>query len=257
MAAKKFIDGIYNYCDRWCERCTFTTRCRNYESTSKLSNEELDVSNEKFWAAISDNFKKAAELLQKAADKFGVDLTAVSEEETKAYIEKDRLTNKKVRQHQLIQYSMQYTKLCDAFLSDHELLEQKADELVRHFEMGITDEEGVMQKASALNDCREVIEWYLFFISVKLQRALHGKMEDDGWEKENGFQNDFDGSAKIAIIACQRSIDAWAGLLGFLPEKEDAILPILSLLQKIKQMAEKEFPGYETFIRPGFDEGVK
>ena len=24
------IPGIYNYCDRWCERCAFTSRCSNY-----------------------------------------------------------------------------------------------------------------------------------------------------------------------------------------------------------------------------------
>jgi hypothetical protein len=24
------ITGIYNYCDRWCERCSFTARCLNY-----------------------------------------------------------------------------------------------------------------------------------------------------------------------------------------------------------------------------------
>jgi hypothetical protein len=25
------IPGIYNYCDRWCERCQLTSRCLNYE----------------------------------------------------------------------------------------------------------------------------------------------------------------------------------------------------------------------------------
>jgi hypothetical protein len=24
------ISGIYNYCDRWCERCPFTLRCATY-----------------------------------------------------------------------------------------------------------------------------------------------------------------------------------------------------------------------------------
>jgi len=24
------IPGIYNYCDRWCERCTFTSRCLTF-----------------------------------------------------------------------------------------------------------------------------------------------------------------------------------------------------------------------------------
>jgi len=26
----RFIPGIYNYCDRWCERCPFTSRCLTY-----------------------------------------------------------------------------------------------------------------------------------------------------------------------------------------------------------------------------------
>ena len=26
----KLIPGIYNYCDRWCERCPFTSRCMVY-----------------------------------------------------------------------------------------------------------------------------------------------------------------------------------------------------------------------------------
>ena len=25
-----FISGIHNYCDRWCERCQFTSRCAVY-----------------------------------------------------------------------------------------------------------------------------------------------------------------------------------------------------------------------------------
>ena len=25
-----FISGIFNYCDRWCERCTMTIKCRQY-----------------------------------------------------------------------------------------------------------------------------------------------------------------------------------------------------------------------------------
>ena len=34
MAAERddqgFIPGVYNYCDRWCERCPFASRCRSY-----------------------------------------------------------------------------------------------------------------------------------------------------------------------------------------------------------------------------------
>jgi len=26
----RFISGVYNYCDRWCERCPLTSRCLTY-----------------------------------------------------------------------------------------------------------------------------------------------------------------------------------------------------------------------------------
>ena len=26
----RFISGIHNYCDRWCERCPLTSRCLGY-----------------------------------------------------------------------------------------------------------------------------------------------------------------------------------------------------------------------------------
>jgi len=33
----RFISGIYNYCDRWCERCNFTSRCLVYEQLPESS----------------------------------------------------------------------------------------------------------------------------------------------------------------------------------------------------------------------------
>jgi len=26
----RFVPGIYNYCDQWCQRCALTSRCMNY-----------------------------------------------------------------------------------------------------------------------------------------------------------------------------------------------------------------------------------
>ena len=31
-----FIVGIYNYCDRWCETCSFTSRCRVFADRAEL-----------------------------------------------------------------------------------------------------------------------------------------------------------------------------------------------------------------------------
>jgi hypothetical protein len=40
--ADKFIPGIFNYCDRWCEKCAYTTRCRVYEQVQMLSGKDED-----------------------------------------------------------------------------------------------------------------------------------------------------------------------------------------------------------------------
>ena len=44
----RFISGIYNYCDRWCERCQFTSRCLLYaqERESAGDTEANDIHNE-------------------------------------------------------------------------------------------------------------------------------------------------------------------------------------------------------------------
>jgi len=132
-------------------------------------------------------------------------------------------------------------------------MKEKVDSLIRNFEMGVQAEEDLKKETDAIKDCREIIGWYLHFIHVKFIRAITGKLEDDGWEEENGFQKDSDGSAKIALISIDRSIEAWTTLLHYVPSLEDNIITILAMLQKSKRLAEEEFPNARKFIRPGFD----
>ncbi len=56
---KDLISGIYNYCDRWCERCAFTSRCMNFAMSRKYTDdpEASDITNEKFWQNLSE-FRK-------------------------------------------------------------------------------------------------------------------------------------------------------------------------------------------------------
>jgi hypothetical protein len=249
---EKFIPGIYNYCDRWCERCTFTTRCRNFESTGKLSSEQLDMSNKAFWDNISSNFKNAIQLLYKAAEEHGIDLdNAMTKEEEAEYETKRNLLRKAAKNHPVIKLCKQYSSLAMPFIKKSEGLVDTARELVSHLHLGIKSEEDVVHTMASLGDCFEIIQWYLFFIEAKLQRALQGKMEDD--EDNDGYPKDSDGSAKIAIISIERSTNAWAKLYELLPSSEDTALKALSVLSRIKQKALVEFPAAIQFKRPGFD----
>lgn len=37
-----FISGIFNYCDRWCERCDFAARCRVFGNERRYDLEDSD-----------------------------------------------------------------------------------------------------------------------------------------------------------------------------------------------------------------------
>jgi hypothetical protein len=135
-------------------------------------------------------------------------------------------------------------------------MKEKGNAMIRNFEMGILAEGDVKKEVALIKNCQGIIDWYLHFIHVKFMRAIMGKMEDDGWEEENGYQKDSDGSAKIALIGIDRSIEAWTTLLQLVPTLEDNIITLLALLQKSKRIAEAAFPNARNFIRPGFDEYV-
>src|SRR5260370_34382544 len=66
--------------------------------------------------------------------------------------------------------------------------------------------------------------------------------------------DDSDGSAKIALIAIERSVNAWRFLQSSLPEKADTIIPMLLELERLRRAAEQTFPTARDFVRPGFDE---
>ena len=70
-ADERFIPGIYNYCDRWCERCPQTFHCLNFTfSESEFSDPEMkDIRNEAFWRKLSEIFMETLELLRETGKK--------------------------------------------------------------------------------------------------------------------------------------------------------------------------------------------
>lgn len=251
--AKGRISGIYNYCDRWCERCTFTSRCAIYEDESGIPPEELDMENKAFWDRLGQNFLKAKILLQKAAEQYGIDLEAADAKLEESEKKRERIKNES-REHPLSKLSMDYSHLAREWLKTQPGMLDRLETLKQELTLGLESHEVAKKQTETIKDSLAVIQWYLAFIHVKLMRALMGKMNDDGREESNGFQRDFDGSAKIAIIAIQRSIQAWSSLFEIIPDREDEFLKVLSLLEKLRTLAEEEFPKAGVFVRPGFDE---
>lgn len=251
--SKQKIPGIYSYCDRWCERCAFTSRCAVYENESDIPPEELDMRNKAFWERLGKNIAKAGILLQKAAEERGVDLSAIDEKDEAFEKTRERIKLESSA-HPLSKLSLTYAGLARQWLKTQPGMLDRLDNLKNELILGVESRAGAKQQTETIKDSLAVIQWYGAFIHVKLMRALMGRMNYREMPGDDEFQRDFDGSAKIAMIAIDRSTQAWTSLFGMLPEKEDDFLKILSLLEKIKKIAKDEFPNADVFIRPGFDE---
>jgi len=86
---EKFEPGIYNDCDRWCEKCDKTEKCFLYFQTSE---EGPSKDFESCFKNVEKSLGQTKELIQKICQAEGIDLTMTPKEEAE-YREKERLTN--------------------------------------------------------------------------------------------------------------------------------------------------------------------
>jgi hypothetical protein len=247
----KFISGIYNYCDRWCERCPFTSRCMTYVLSEDEfeSPESKDITNKAFWGKLHGIFKVTLEMVKETAEEMGIDLNAIDREEIARQTEQ---VHKTAKEQPYCQVALSYIKKVDSwFNSNKELLEDKADELQALAEADIPGTRPA-DEAVSIQDCLEVVRWYKHQIYVKLCRAASGLIRGELEDLEY-FPQDANGSAKVAIIGIECSIAAWGGLLNQFPQQEHSILELLVNLKRLLRQVEAVFPSARTFVRVGFD----
>lgn len=246
------IPGIYNYCDRWCERCPFTSRCLNFKmSEQKFGDQEnLDVNNTAFWEKLAETLHETLDLLKEMAEEQGIDLNSIEVEDTEQY--RRELEDNNVV-HVILHLSKSYISMVDEwFENDIYTVDEDTDESdLDHFSDSIdtlSENDTVTMKDSV-----EVIRWYQHQIYVKLRRALKSaqmeKTED--WYDD---QKDSDGSAKVALIGIDRSISAWGKILTYFPWQKINIVNMIAYLKRLCKIIEKEFPNALAFSRPGFDD---
>jgi hypothetical protein len=94
---------------------------------------------------------------------------------------------------------------------------------------------------------------------VKLRRAINSRAgeELEAEETMERFPKDSEGTAKIALIAMDRSISAWTGMREALGDEADRMLDLLAQLAALRRETEKLFPEARSFVRPGFDTPAK
>jgi hypothetical protein len=235
-----FIEGIYNYCDRWCERCPMTAHCAVFAMEKAEANNCLahDLENEAFWQQLQETLDAALELLSEMSQEAGVDLDAPLSDEER--ISRDRL-EKEAEEHPLVQQAMEYMKRVRKWFEAEELKAR----------MGLPDADS-RQEAKALRDIEEVILRYHLLICAKLTRAV--KQESGGWPSSlEDMPRDSCGSAKVALISIDRSIASWWQMHSHFPHRKNQVLDFLVRLDSLRRETERAFPEARSFIRPGLD----
>jgi hypothetical protein len=241
------LEGIYNYCDRWCERCRFTKQCMVY-----LSEEENENNGSRDFAdELGEYLEAAIELIQEKADELGIDLSQAMKEveETEAELEEEE---RKIAQNILSEFSFKYAKdVEDWFKTNASHFEAYLSNLEEENELELPSKKHSVEAAHKISDAMEVIRWYQFFINVKISRALSNRTRfyDDEYSQE-----DINVSIKLAILAIENSMSAWYIIFENFPQLQDEVIDFMNNLNYLNRQLDEEFPGAREFKRPYFDD---
>jgi hypothetical protein len=214
-----YIAGIYNYCDRWCERCRFTSRCRLFaESEERLLTDEVapKPGSAAFWQALARAFTRTSAMLREAAAQHGIDLDRIELAEATLGDdeERDDGPRRRSRGHPLVKAAEAYTWKAHAWLKEHEAPARRGGE-----SSGLsTRVSPVESDLPVIDDALDVLRWFHFQIAVKLRRALsrdrsgEGELEpwDDPYNEQDAGVDDTDEIAISSEDEWQNDSGDWA-----------------------------------------------
>ena len=227
------IEFISEYCDRWCERCAFAGRCSAYAVQAALAMCEGDVEAAIKLAVGAPRPRNEAEGRtvhgERLADYYP------TEQELAAVGRELEDQEERIDESPLTTDAIVMSTLAGQCLEKHRKpLEDHDDRRVR--------------------EALEIASWDIHLIAAKLHRALSGHYEADcdTWVETDPVQNDWNGSAKVALLSMDRSIAAWTTIAITTADPEAAA--IAHRLQALLLDVERTFPHARQFVRPGFDE---
>lgn len=229
-----YIDFISSYCDRWCERCAFTEHCSAYAVQVATAMCDGDFEEGLELAVGTPPPHNEADRLRREEFLEELDDLAPTPEEAAAW--ERELDEQEERLDELPMTTSAETAwlLGQGWLADH------TERLSSH-------------PSPSVADALQVASWDCFFIPVKLHRALHGRDTFQRGEAPNDdpVQNDWNGTAKVALISIARSIQAWDTLAQATGDPDAR--QIADALRGLRQEVEQGFPDAWRFMRPGFD----
>ena len=111
-----------------------------------------------------------------------------------------------------------------------------------------------MTSLAFIVEALEIVAYDSAFIGAKVHRALDGRdrFEHDEAFDDDAVQNDWNGSAKVALISVERSENAWQTIAE--TSADPVVAMLADQLADLRELIIEAFPHARLFVRPGFDE---
>ena len=226
----KFEPGIYNFCDRWCEKCKDTDKCflfaqEEQRKTRKVSNGKINDDEEIFWDEIKHSFELTRRLIERGLREEGLDPQEVLKEAKKQKEWDDDADTRYDRVKCLI-LARKYMKEVHNFLDN---FHRSRFQFYPEFGMEID--------FSDIKDEIETINWYYTLLPVKIWRFLYEKeslKREKNEELRRLMAKDLPKYFHLVRKCIQKSKTAWQNLTKKRGELASVGSQFIDMLNKVK-----------------------
>lgn len=227
------IDFISAYCDSWCERCAFTERCSAF--AARVATAMCGDADEGLELAVGVPRPEGGREPSPPSWRDGDSEDVESSTDDPALERAEERRERDMREAPI----MTLAHAC-ALIGSRWLLERGTD--------------AAPAGDAALVEALEVAAHDASLVSAKLYRALLGRLRhrEYGGVDDHPVQNDWNGSAKVALLSLERSELAWRVIAQASGEATPTALA--DQLRTLRREVEDAFPDAWSFVRPGFDE---
>jgi len=242
-----YIPNIYNFCDRWCQKCGFTNICEASADAKNTKTE--DEKNRLFWKEIEARLPEIQNFVINMAAKKQlslIDFDAPTQKKNFDLFQRDAKSNV------ILKAGRMYEDAVDDWFDDAldnnlvEIIETPNGSAHRLATNIKTD------NPDYINSLFDVVLRYQLQVYLKLSRTFYSRGVEA--ETDNNEQLDSLGSAKAVLSLFDRSLAAWGIISQNNLFNKDSIFELMLQLTRLKNNINTEFPDAQNFVRPGLDE---
>jgi hypothetical protein len=236
------VPGVHNYCDRWCERCRFRTRC-----LVAVMHDRIDAA-----AARGEDLSRTDLLDELLGPYDGPPRPWLDEIDEISGAANRPPTEGEVREMERQENELERRLAADALLLDARDYGTMAERISRALAAELSSHGDAVVLAAV-----EAIERQSLCIAAKTYRAVSGELRDliADYEGDDPVQSDHNGSAKIARLMVAESRECWTVLTQLGRATADGVpIRMIERLDRLDRDLALRFPRAMEFNRPGFDD---